>query len=238
MHRVQHTPSTAYPEYSIPRVQHTPSTAYTEYSIHRVQHTPSTAYTEYSIHQVQHTPSTAYTMYSIHPRLFVSIHSDDYELTPQCSFSFQHASLHDWLPSVSSPCELKGKVTLSHSHICKSANWWIESQCLACRPSTASKCSSNFAWSWPPKCISKLARLPPPSASPNSLDRGLQVYLQTCSITAGKFARSWPPSASPNPLGHALGVYLCAHSIVIFRHTSNCSQALPAASPDILYVDR
>ena len=34
-------------------VQHTPSTAYTEYSIYRVQHTPSTAYTEYSIHWVQ-----------------------------------------------------------------------------------------------------------------------------------------------------------------------------------------
>jgi hypothetical protein len=28
------------------RVTHTPSTAYTEYSIHREQHTPSTAYTE------------------------------------------------------------------------------------------------------------------------------------------------------------------------------------------------
>jgi len=53
-HRVQHTPSTAYTEYSIHRVQHTPSTAYTEYSIHRVRHTPSTAYTEYSIHRVQH----------------------------------------------------------------------------------------------------------------------------------------------------------------------------------------
>jgi len=38
------------------RVQHTPSTAYTEYSIHRVQHTPSTAYTEYSIQRAQHTP--------------------------------------------------------------------------------------------------------------------------------------------------------------------------------------
>jgi len=31
-------------------VQHTPSTAYTEYSMHRVQHTPRPAYTEYSIH--------------------------------------------------------------------------------------------------------------------------------------------------------------------------------------------
>ena len=65
-HLVQHTPSTAYTEYSIHRVQHTPSTAYTQSSIHPVQHTPSTAYTEYSIHRVQHTQSTAYTKYSIH----------------------------------------------------------------------------------------------------------------------------------------------------------------------------
>ena len=36
-------------EYSIHRVQHTPSTAYTEYSIHRVQHTLSTAYPAYCI---------------------------------------------------------------------------------------------------------------------------------------------------------------------------------------------
>jgi len=35
------TPST-----SIHQVQHTPSTAYTEYSVHQVEHTPSTAYTE------------------------------------------------------------------------------------------------------------------------------------------------------------------------------------------------
>jgi len=38
------------------RVQHTLSTAYTEYSIHRVQHTPSTAYTEYSLRRVLHHP--------------------------------------------------------------------------------------------------------------------------------------------------------------------------------------
>jgi len=67
-HRVQHTPSTTYTEYSIHSVQYTPSKACTEYSIHRVQHTPSTAYPEYSIHPVQHTPSTVYTEYSI-PRV-------------------------------------------------------------------------------------------------------------------------------------------------------------------------
>ena len=40
-----------------------------------------------------------------------------------------------------------------------------------------------------PKCISKLALLWPPSASLSSLDLGLQVHLQTCSITAFKFTR-------------------------------------------------
>jgi len=60
--------------------------------------TPSTAYTEYSIHRVQHTPSTAYTQDCL-----CSLHSHDYELTPECSFSCRRASLHDRLPSASSP---------------------------------------------------------------------------------------------------------------------------------------
>ena len=64
-----------------------PSIAYTKYSIHRVQHTPSTAYTEYSIHRVQHTPSTA----SIQD-CSSSLHSHDYELTSESSFSFWCAS--------------------------------------------------------------------------------------------------------------------------------------------------
>jgi len=46
--------------------------------------------------------------------------------------------------------------------------------------------------------ISKLAPLWPTSASPNSLNHGMQVYLQTCSIMAYKLVQSWPPSASPN----------------------------------------
>jgi len=87
------TPST-----SIHRVQHIPSTAYTEYSIYRVQHIPSTAYTEYSIYRVQHIPSTACTQDCLS-----CLHSHDYELTPECSFSFQRASLHNRLPSASSP---------------------------------------------------------------------------------------------------------------------------------------
>jgi len=90
------------------------STAYTEYSIHQVQHTPSTAYTKYNIHQVQHTPSTAST-----PDCLSSLHSHDYELTPECRFCFKHVSLHDWLQSTTSQLELRGTVTFSQSHGCE-----------------------------------------------------------------------------------------------------------------------
>jgi len=109
--------------------------------------------------------------------------------------------------------------------------------------------------------ISKPAWSQPPSAPPNSPHHGVQLFLQTRTIMVCKFVQSWPPSASPNSLdygrqvhiskparswppsgsstslNHGLGVYLWVHSIVIFRHTSNCSQALPAASPDIPCVD-
>jgi len=60
--------------------------------------TLSTSYTEYSIHRVQHTPSTASTQDCLS-----SLHSHDYELTPECSFSFRRASLHDRPPSASTP---------------------------------------------------------------------------------------------------------------------------------------
>jgi len=74
-----------------------------------------------------------------------------------------------------------------------------------------------------------------------SIDR-LQVLVQSRSITAckwiSKYTRLLPPSASPKSLDQGLGVYLWVHSIVIFRRTSNCSQALPTASPDIACVDQ
>jgi hypothetical protein len=52
--------------------------------------TLSTAYTQYSIHQAQYTPSTASTQERLSSHYF-----HDYELTPECSFSFRNASLHD-----------------------------------------------------------------------------------------------------------------------------------------------
>jgi hypothetical protein len=54
-----------------------------------------------SWHWVYHTSSTP----SIQDSLS-SLHSHDYKLTLECNLSFQRAS----------PCELKGKVTLTHSH--------------------------------------------------------------------------------------------------------------------------
>jgi hypothetical protein len=100
---------------------------------------------------------------------------------------------------------------------------------------------------------SKFPRSWPPSASTHSLDHCLQVHLQTRSITdsncISNLAPSWRPGASPNSLNHGLqcaspnshdhgpGVYPYVHSLVIFRRTSNCSQAPPAASSDIPCID-
>jgi len=167
---------------------HPPSLSFSSTTLTSVQNT-RLSYPSLSLHvmimswhRVQYTPSTQDCL--------SSLHSHDYKLTPECSFSFRRAFLHDRPPSASSPWELKGKVTLSHSHSCEWTNWWIESQHPVRRPSTASKYSS------------KLARLRPPS----SLDHSLQVYLQNRSITACKFARSRPPSASWNSLYYGLQV--------------------------------
>ena len=73
---------------------------------HDYELTPSTAYTEYNLRRVQRTPSTAYTQHCVS-----SLHFHEYELTPVCSFSLQHASPDDQSPSASSPGELKRKVT-------------------------------------------------------------------------------------------------------------------------------
>jgi len=118
-----------------------------------------------SWHRVQHTTSTAFTQ-----DWLSSLYSHDYELTPECRMSSQHASLLDRPPTASSPWELKGKVTLLHSHGCELTDWWIEFQDPACRSLTASQYSSKLTRSWPW------------SVFPNSLDYGLQV----CSIMASK----------------------------------------------------
>jgi hypothetical protein len=51
----------------------------------------------------------------------------------------------------------------------------------------------------PSKCITDFAQSRPPSASPNSLNHGIEVYLQTRSITACQFTQSWYPTAYLQP---------------------------------------
>jgi len=197
-------------------------------SWHRVQ-----AYTEYSIHRVQHTPSTAYTEYSIPRTVSLTLHSHDHELTPECSFSFQSASLYYPLPSASSPLELKGKVTMSHSHSCESTDWWIESQHPACSLMIACNYSADFAWTLPPTCFSQLACSQPHS----SHEHGHQVQYETRSIIAckciSKYALLPPPTGFINSLDHDFGVHLFVHLITAPKCISKYTTLLDAsASPD------
>ena len=112
-------------------------------------------------------PSTASTQDCLS-----SLYSHNYKLTPECNFNFWRAYLHDWRPPASSPCELTGKVTSSHSHSCKLTNWWIRSQHPVHNLLTASRYSTDLARSWTS------------SASPKSLDNGLHLYLVSYTILA------------------------------------------------------
>jgi hypothetical protein len=67
-------------------------------------------FTECSIHRVQHTPSTAYPYDCLS-----SLHSQDYELTPERSFGFQRVSLQIDRHQPAVHKSFKGKVTSSHS---------------------------------------------------------------------------------------------------------------------------
>jgi len=84
-------------------------------------------------------------------------------------------------------------------------------------------------------CISKLAQSRPQSASPNSLDHGLQVHLSTRSITACKYisklARLRPPNVSPDSLDYSLQV----RTITASNCISKLAQSRPRnASPNSL----
>ena len=76
-------------------------------------------------------------------------------------------------------------------------------------------------------CMSKLAQSRPQSASPNSLNHGLQVHLSTRSIMASKciskLARLRPPSVSPDSLDYSLQVRTIT--------ASNCISKLARSRP-------
>jgi hypothetical protein len=185
-------------------------------------------------------------------------------MTAACCFSFGHASLHDRPLPACSPWELKGDVTSSHSQCCELTTTWILSHHPANLLLTDSKSFSNLGLIMASKWIPKLTWSRPPSASlshtiaaskmhlqPRPITASkcisdyhnfsLQAHLQTHLIMASKciteFTWSYPPNVAQNSLDHGIQLYLWVHSIVIFRRTSNCSPAPPAASPDIPCVD-
>jgi len=118
------------------------------------------------------------------------------------------------------------------------------------RSITASKCISRLARLRAPRShdhclqvhISKLARSRPPSVSPNSLDYGLQVHLQTRSITISecisKFTRSRPPSVSPNTLDYRLQVHLQIRSITALEYISEFTRSSFTGAPRIALKHR
>jgi len=148
---------------------------------HDHEFTPRRAYTEYSVQCVQHPPTIVCL-----PFIFM--------ITSWPLDVASASGVPPWSTAISrfSPWELKGKVTLSHSHSWELTNWRIESQHLA-------RCSSSAL-----KHSSKLAQLGPPS----SHDNGLPVHLLTRLMTGSKFAQSWLPNASTISLDHNLGVHL------------------------------
>jgi len=75
---------------------------------------------------------------------------------------------------------------------------------LQTRPITASKCIVKLASITASKSIFKLARIRPPS----SHDRGLQVLLQTRSITAAEYISELTRSSSPGGSRFALKYHL------------------------------
>ena len=229
------------------RVQHTPSTAYTEYSIHWVQHQRNIVCLLF-IHI-----STSWSL-NVASAPGVPPYTIDHDQTNctwglKCKFTLSQShgcELPTWwrecqnLPChPATACKYSSRLTQLRSSSSHDHGLLVHLQ-------TRSSAASKLARSWPP------------SISPNSLEYGVQVHLQTRLITASKLldhhlqlqylqtrlitaskcisklAQSRSPSVSPTSLDHGLGVCHWVHSMVSFRRTLNCSQAPPAASSDIL----
>jgi hypothetical protein len=129
-------------------------------SYYRVKHIPSTASSEYRIHWFQHTLSTAYTAYFIIPTSIVSCSQPVSHLLPDHVVLNSLYSLNYMLINA---------LSLSSQ---ASPSWTTAS-----RLTTSNNCC-NVSRSWSP------------SASPNTLDRGLYVYLHTSIFRNIWFIRS------------------------------------------------
>jgi len=182
------------------RVEHTPSTAYTEYSIHRVQHAPSTAYTEYSIHRVQHTPSAAYTTYCTIPTLTVS-HSQpvSYCGRPWCTEFSTVPPVQDnrWM--------------LSHLLSRLPPDLLPPDWSLPSTPPFSTDCGLQVHLqtrsNMDSECTSKLARSQAANVSTDSHEYSLQVRMITAFKFISEYAWSLWRGVSPITLTYSIPVY-------------------------------
>jgi len=219
------------------RVQHTLSTAYTNYSIHQVQHPPKISclpcilmITCWPLNVASVTGMPPYKIdchqLALHDRSKVKwlchIPMAASQLTDEQSLSTQHTVRQ--MPPSTCP--------ISHYHIFEvylqthliTASKYISpfslDHVLEVYRQTCSITDFRVAWSWPPnkylqthsitasKCISNVS----PPWPPSFVDHSLQVYLPIRLITASKcvssFTRSWLRSLSVSLPDHHFQVHL------------------------------
>jgi len=180
--------------------------------------------TEYSIHQVQYPPKIVCL-----PFILV---------------------INSWPRNVASAASIPPYMIDCHQpalYVCSKVelpNWWIKFKHPASHPSTASTYSAKLAQSWTPTvsldllnyglqvhtimhsmCISRLARLRPPS----SHDHGLQGYAIMASKCISNLARSWYWSESLSSPDHSLQVYVQIRSISASKSISTLGRSWPCS---------
>jgi len=179
-------------EYSIHRVQHTPSTAYSKQSIHQGLHTPSTASSEARL-----PPAPTQSLLSRRTILYSTLY-----IPMITCYQMNRVSAASPPPSLAIyrlridhlQVLIQSRSMMASKCISEQARWQPPSASLSYTIS-ASKCISTLAWSWPPRAsrgslshdrqvhfqtqpitASKSAWSNPPTASPNPLDYSHQMH--------------------------------------------------------------
>jgi hypothetical protein len=187
----------------------------TRYSIHQVQHTWSTAHSYYCIHHVLH-----------HPKIdCLPLSSSPSALSGPCctQFSkFPQLWVNQWIESQLAshlPPDLPPPDRPPPSTPAISINYGLQVNRYPCSI-TASKCISEFnlisacqsifkiARSQPPSASLSSIRSWPPSVSPCSVHRGLQVNFPVHTITSSMCISKFTHSASPDTPAMTLQCHL------------------------------
>jgi len=180
--------------------------------------------TEYSIHWVQHPPKIVCVPFILRI-LSWPLNVASASGVPPCTIYRHQPALHE-SPKIKSPCYIPtvaSQLTDETSFSTLGTVHWLP----RCTSSNSLNCGLQVRTIMPSKTISKLTLLLPP----NSLNHGLQVYLQTRLITASKciskFTQSQSRSASLSSLDQGRQVYLQISLIT----TSKCISKLGRSQP-------